>query len=95
MPNQTKYYDGTTAITTTPATAYDLRGATYTMLEYQNDTDLDVLVVFASADGVAGPTMIMKAGVSKIRAFEHTGLVQLKVAAGSSTGSFTLQSFRG
>jgi hypothetical protein len=87
MPNQVKYYDATTAITTTPLPAFVL-GPGYNVLEVQNDTDLDIIVNFSM--GGDGANMLIKAGTKKIQSFVCTGTVTL-TSASSSIGNFFIQ----
>ena len=85
--NLVKYYDATTAITTTPALAFDA-GQGANVLEVQNDTDLDIIVSFDGHD------MLVKADTKKIQNFIYSGLVYL-TSASSSTGNFFIQVSRG
>ena len=81
--NQVKYYDATTAITTTPATVFTLEPG-YNMLEVQNDTNLDIIVTFGTAK------MLIKTDTKKIQSFRCDGVVTVE-SAGSSAGNFFIQ----
>ena len=91
MPNIVKYYDATTAITSTPAILFTIDSQT-TMLRVKNEDAIDIILTFGGIG--SNNDMLIKAGDDFLTAFVAETSVSAR-SAGSTTGNVFVQTFVG